>query len=580
MARIAVMDGTGRLVSTVEAVLGRKHTVVRVEGPEGLSGADLLIIEGGRHGPEQAHGLSQSIPTLLVAEAGAGLVPSAEEKGRLETIGKPFDPFELSMRVDNLLKAAASPPAEAMVRQRDRGWLEFPYVPVPAGAMLRRAVRLEAPLWILGEPGSGRQRIAAAVCRLGEHARPLVSWFPDQQLEAVVAAHRGAPFALLVPEVEELEILDQERLAAVVFATPECRLVATSRQDPADRVTRGEFSRRLYYALSGLAIQVSPLRERSLAITPLVELIAGRIVAELGGSEVSFTPEALARLQTYMWPGNIVELESVLNRSLASLGSIEPSLLVDTNDLLFTADGAGTASRRPRPSVAPTAQLRPQSQPSAGFENLIAGLAHDLRNPITSIKTFADLISSGSATPEDAATLGRVAAADCLTLSSRIEVLQEFGGLGQPLPKNLDLMVSAAEVVAACDQFQRVQLRAEGPLLLCCDREQLRFVLTNLLAATLDECATDGAVVVIVEDGSLCFKVEAGRRPIAALRRLANAGDENISWRIALAGAVATRNGGSVKLGFEGETMTVTLGLPRARSEEESSGKQANRTDS
>jgi signal transduction histidine kinase len=322
------------------------------------------------------------------------------------------------------------------------------------------------------------------------------------------------------------------------------------------------------------------LRERSLAITPLVELIAGRIVAELGGSEVSFTPEALARLQTYMWPGNIVELESVLNRSLASLGSIEPSLLVDTNDLLFTADGAGTASRRPRPSTAPTAQLRPQSQPSAGFENLIAGLAHDLRNPITSIKTFADLISSGSATPEDAATLGRVAAADCLTLSSRIEVLQEFGGLGQPLPKNLDLLVSAAEVVAACDQFQRVQLRAEEPLLLCCDRAQLRFVLTNLLAATLDECATDGAVVVLVEDGSLCFKVEAGRRPIAALRRLANAGDENISWRIALAGAVATRNGGSVKLGFEGETMTVTLGLPRARSEEESSGKQANRTDS
>ena len=111
----------------------------------------------------------------------------------------------------------------------DAQWLEFPFVPAPAGAVLRRAARMAAPLWILGEAGSGRRRVAMAVCRGADPVLRLVTLFPDEQLAAVLERESGKePFALFVPEIGERSLLEQERLALLLSGPVSFRLIATS----------------------------------------------------------------------------------------------------------------------------------------------------------------------------------------------------------------------------------------------------------------------------------------------------------------------------------------------------------------
>jgi len=631
MARIALIDPTGRAATTVEAVLGNAHEIVvrpRIHAPGDVE----LVVADLRYEDLADQSTLRSLtsfgPVLVLVDRKDPIPPAVEESGSLSVLRKPFDSFELRVKVEQLLRTVSSPEQTGAVAPRreddDNGWLEFPFVPATAGALLRRSAKLSAPLWIMGEPGTGRRRIAMAVCRAASPSQRTVTLFPDERLHEVLEREEKAgPFALLVPEIEDRPLIEQERLASILAGPRGFRLIATSIDDPAERVVEGTFSRGLYRHLIGLAVQISPLREQPIAIPPLAQAMARRIARSLGTTgELSFSAEAMARLQTYMWPGNVLELEAVLTRTLAHLGDIDlGDRTIESDELLFTPEDARrprtsaragamraevgrlpvrseTTSRgdvtsdreptieRPRPQVVEMDSPPEHDEPQRGsdepdFGNIVVGLAHDLRNPMTAIKTFAGAIASGRFDEGSSRELGERVSEECDRLSSCLEELQRYSEFGAPDRRRLDFL----EVVRASVQelegprAERVEIGAEGVLEAYADPIQLRFVVDNLIEAALAELPKDGRLNVEASSATqgratVVFSVPSAAGPVTKLRRIVEPGSTALSWRIVLARTVAARNGCKVDVSVAGEAMRIRCLL---RGGEEGRGQQTSR---
>ena len=93
------------------------------------------------------------------------------------------------------------------------------------------------------------------------------------------------------------------------------RIIAASNRDLKEEVRRGTFRLDLYYRLNVIALQLPPLRERREDVPDIIESIVASL-SRKGVSGASFTPEALDLLVRNSWPGNIRELENVVERLL------------------------------------------------------------------------------------------------------------------------------------------------------------------------------------------------------------------------------------------------------------------------
>jgi two-component system response regulator HydG len=95
------------------------------------------------------------------------------------------------------------------------------------------------------------------------------------------------------------------------------RVIAATNRDPAEEVAAGRMREDLYYRLNIVHIKIPPLRERPVDIPALAEQLVGRLADRYQLATAALTPEVVAALTAYAWPGNIRELENVLARALA-----------------------------------------------------------------------------------------------------------------------------------------------------------------------------------------------------------------------------------------------------------------------
>jgi two-component system response regulator PilR (NtrC family) len=212
---------------------------------------------------------------------------------------------------------------------------------------IARLARSMAPVAISGESGSGKELAARDIhAQSGRSDKPFVAVncgaIPEALMEAEFFGYRKGAFTgavddrdgffqaanggtLLLDEVADLPLAMQvkllraiqERRVRKVGATVEepvdVRIISATHQNLLDCVGRGTFRQDLYYRLNVIELNLPPLRER----LDDIALLAQAILARLDTESVSLAPAALDALLDYSFPGNVRELENILERALA-----------------------------------------------------------------------------------------------------------------------------------------------------------------------------------------------------------------------------------------------------------------------
>ena len=203
---------------------------------------------------------------------------------------------------------------------------------------------------ILGETGTGKELIAAAIHDMSPRKnRPLITVncaaLPANLIESELFGREKGAFTgavtrqvgrfeiangstLCLDEIGELPLEAQAKLLRVIqhgeferlgsshTIKVDVRIVATTNRNLEEEVRKGRFRQDLYYRLNVFPITVPPLRQRKEDIPLLVEAFVERYARKLGKQITSVQKKTMKTLQDYPWPGNIRELESVLERAL------------------------------------------------------------------------------------------------------------------------------------------------------------------------------------------------------------------------------------------------------------------------
>ncbi|KAF0154980.1 MAG: PAS domain S-box [Syntrophaceae bacterium] len=203
---------------------------------------------------------------------------------------------------------------------------------------------------ILGETGTGKELIAAAIHNLSPRKeRPLFTVncaaLPANLIESELFGREKGAFTgadsrrigrfevangstLCLDEIGELPLELQakllrviqhrefERLGSSQTIKIDVRLVATTNRDLTEEVRQGRFRQDLFYRLNVFPITVPPLRQRKDDIPLMVQSFIERFSRKLGKKITSISKETMKTLQDYPWPGNIRELESIIERAV------------------------------------------------------------------------------------------------------------------------------------------------------------------------------------------------------------------------------------------------------------------------
>lgn len=224
--------------------------------------------------------------------------------------------------------APQSPLSGAAIRRRDTvptGALGSFAGPDPAlERLLIRAARLaptQVPLLISGETGTGKEKLARAIHVAGPKGRGfhvMRCAGPD----GVAALQLATPGTLFLRGVEDLSPETQSALLALLDRRADLRVVATCRCAPA--ALSGVLRDDLVYRLAGATLSLPPLRHRA-----DLDWLIDRLLRRRSTDDVRLSPAARAELTSRSWPGNIRELEQVLDVALA----LSEGAVIDLPDL-------------------------------------------------------------------------------------------------------------------------------------------------------------------------------------------------------------------------------------------------------
>jgi formate hydrogenlyase transcriptional activator len=203
---------------------------------------------------------------------------------------------------------------------------------------------------ILGETGTGKELIAAVIHNLSPRQnRPLITVncaaLPANLIESELFGREKGAFTgadtrqvgrfevahgstLCLDEIGELPLELQgkllrvvqhnefERLGSSQTIKVDVRIVATTNRNLEEEVRKGRFRQDLYYRINVFPITVPPLRQRQEDIPILVQAFTERYARKLGKQFTSIQKETMKAIQDYPWPGNIRELESIIERAV------------------------------------------------------------------------------------------------------------------------------------------------------------------------------------------------------------------------------------------------------------------------
>jgi DNA-binding NtrC family response regulator len=217
-------------------------------------------------------------------------------------------------------------------------------------AQLERLRTLKSSALFVGEPGAGMEQCARL---LHQSNTPWVA--PEDfsvldQMETNLVG-QAAEGILFLREVGEMTRAQQKNLLnqTLKLERYNTRILSSSSLDLAELVAKGAFDPRLYALLSGVILRVPGLRERAEDVPELANLVLSRAIEAKEAQARTFNTAALNTLRNYHWPGNLLQLESVV-KTVAQLALGAEIGVADVSSALATLDA-------PLPSPAQTLPL-------------------------------------------------------------------------------------------------------------------------------------------------------------------------------------------------------------------------------
>lgn len=538
--RILVVDDSPAMRETLCVLLGGEYDVAAVATD------DLSFTAAGPP-------IDLTIAPITLPEPGR-LPPAARLWLGGQHLPRQFRPTQLRRHVAAAL--AGQPPAGTAPAADWR--LGEPFLEPDACEVIERAATTGLALHIVGEAGSGKHAVARAL-----HLRTGGAFLvcdADRPAPPGADFNRG-PGTLLVIGVDRWSPAAQRDLAASLDCgrTHRLQVISTATCDLAELVDSGDFRADLFYHLTLLAIRLRPLRDRPLDIPALALAIAAESAQRLQRPTPNISSAALARLSRYLWFGNVAELEAVLTRTLA----LTPGELIEAEDLAFT----GTSPRRPapRPFAPPTTDtLAPTHSAAPNLNLLIHELAHEFKNPLVTIKTFAQHCRRSLRDGDpDETRFAQMTDHAVDRMDETLENLLAFTRLRRPVPQIVPLE-SLIERVAGNGSGTRLDYAAGPHVSVRVDPDQAAYALNNLLRAMVRGANVNQPVLVRqAMAGTLKCAVPLGGSG-EKLSELISDGTAigEMPLGVAIASAVLERNGANLAWGQEGDNRTALIHFP------------------
>ncbi|MDF1739502.1 MAG: sigma-54 dependent transcriptional regulator, partial [Verrucomicrobiales bacterium] len=374
MAKILIIDDEAAILNLMAKSCEQQgHQVTAVQtGREGLASLeantpDLMIVDlfiGDMNGLDIIKQSSEHHPDVqIVMVTGNGSIESAVEAMRLgafDYLTKPFELSDLQRTVDLGLTKRDTP------ARSDSGDFKSSAIALESGGMIGESSKItkikeviekiadnDSPVLLEGEFGSGKQMVARSIHNASKRkSAPFkvlqCSALPEELLEIELFGSstsrsetifsRAAGGTVLLEEIHVLPVRLQSKLESyleeintrrIVNDLPESmnvRFIASSAKPLQDCIESGDFREDLFYKISVIPIDVSPLRSRVEDISVLAEHFLSQYSERTGIKAPEIDKYAQTILDGYNWPGNVGELQNAMERAcaFAENGRIRP----------------------------------------------------------------------------------------------------------------------------------------------------------------------------------------------------------------------------------------------------------------
>lgn len=382
-ARLLVADDEAGARESLEAILEDDYLVVCVEdGQKALAKVqkeefDLVLLDvsmpkmSGIQVLEHIKNYDQSIDVIIVSAIDrAQEAASAIQKGAYDYITKPFDPETILTRVDRALQKRYLEKEVSFLRSEMAQRSKQMQIVSQSSQMedifqtISKVASTSSSVLITGESGTGKELIARAIHNASERVQKSFvalncASIPSELIESELFGHEKGAFTgahsrtpgkfefanggtLMLDEISSLKSEFQAQLLRVLqereftrvgghrVIKVDVRIIAATNTRLEDMVREGTFREDLFFRLNVIPINVPPLRHRTGDVPLLAHYFLAKFNRKLNKNIKAITPEAMDVLEKYPWPGNIRELENLIERMVV-LGT--DNTKIDQGDL-------------------------------------------------------------------------------------------------------------------------------------------------------------------------------------------------------------------------------------------------------
>ena len=320
---------------------------------------------------------------LMTAFGSINTAVEAMKIGAIDFVQKPFEIEEMEMKVEKAIEVRRLKHQVEYLRDAQLGHYDFDRIVGASGALqqvlgiVQKVARSNSTVMIKGETGTGKELIAGAIHHNSLRANKAFvkvncAALQENLLESELFGHEKGAFTsadkqrigrfeqadggtLFLDEVGDMSASTQakilrvlqehefERLGGTRTLKVDVRIITATNRNLAQMVKDGRFREDLYYRLNVVSVEMPPLRDRKEDIPALAEFFVRRFAGELKKRVDAIDGDALRLLTRHQWPGNIRELENVIERAVL----LTDGQSVSASDLQIGDQTASTNGERP-----------------------------------------------------------------------------------------------------------------------------------------------------------------------------------------------------------------------------------------